>query len=200
MSARVVLSSGKVVDASRTKNADLFWALQGAGHNFGIVTSLEVKTHDIPSNWTVYSLIYPSEKLESLFSLLNDFEGPSIERPAKLALTGVFVKIPDVDPVNVSSSPSYCIYQSNLKPARSSIHRSIRRNTSRSRPLRSLFQSHRSHLHHTLNKRKLRRPLHRNRKQHRRPRLLQERKYRRRRRHATRLGSRRCAQSLHNLR
>ena len=101
VSARLVVASGEIVEASRTKNADLFWALQGAGHNFGIVTSLEIKTHDILSNWTVYSLIYPSEKLESLFSLLNDFEGPSIKRPAKLALTGVFVKLPDVDPVNV---------------------------------------------------------------------------------------------------
>ena len=101
VSARLVVASGEIVEASRTENADLFWALQGAGHNFGIVTSLELKTHDISSNWTVYSLIYPSEKLESLFSLLNDFEGPSMKRPAKLALTGVFVKLPDVDPVNV---------------------------------------------------------------------------------------------------
>ncbi|EDU41326.1 GlcD FAD FMN-containing dehydrogenase [Pyrenophora tritici-repentis] len=100
VSARLVIASGKIVEASRTRNADLFWALQGAGHNFGIVTSLEVKTHDIPSNWTVYSLIYPAEKIESLFSLLNDFEGPSMKRPAKLALTGVFAKLPGVDPVN----------------------------------------------------------------------------------------------------
>ena len=66
------------------------------------MTSLEVKTFDIPSNWTVYSLIFPSDKVESLFSLINKFEEPSTPRPAKLAFTGVFARIPAVDPVNVS--------------------------------------------------------------------------------------------------
>jgi FAD/FMN-containing dehydrogenase len=98
----VVLASGKLVEVSRTKNADLFWALQGAGHNFGILTSLEVKTYDIPSNWTVYSLIYPTEKVEALFALINKFEEPASKRPAKLALTGVFVRIPAIDSINVS--------------------------------------------------------------------------------------------------
>ena len=101
VSARVVLASGKVVEASRTTNADLFWALQGAGHNFGIVTSLEVQTYDIPSNWTVYSLVFTTDKVEALFQLINEFEEPSMKRPAKLALTGVFVRIPAVDPINV---------------------------------------------------------------------------------------------------
>ncbi|KAI4932264.1 uncharacterized protein J4E92_004164 [Alternaria infectoria] len=100
VSARIVVASGKVVEASRTKNADLFWALQGAGHQFGIVTSLEVKIYDIPSNWTVYSIIFPSDKVEALFSLVNEFEEPSTERSAKLALTGLFVRIPAADPVN----------------------------------------------------------------------------------------------------
>ncbi|KAB2104140.1 hypothetical protein AG0111_0g7602 [Alternaria gaisen] len=100
VSARVVLASGKVVEASRTTNADLFWALEGAGHNFGIVTSLEVQTYDIPSNWTVYSLVFTTDKVEALFRLINEFEEPAMKRPAKLALTGVFVRIPAVDPIN----------------------------------------------------------------------------------------------------
>lgn len=106
VSARVVLANGTVVEASRTKNADLFWALQGAGHNFGVVTSLEVKTYDIPSNWTVYSLVFTTEKVEALFSLINEFDSPTIERPANLALTGVFARVPAVDPVNVRQIPA----------------------------------------------------------------------------------------------
>jgi FAD/FMN-containing dehydrogenase len=103
VSARVVLASGKIVEASRVEHADLFWALQGAGHNFGIVTSLEVKTYDIPSNWTIYSLVFATDKIEALFSLINEFEEPATKRPAKLALTGVFVRIPTIDPVSVSA-------------------------------------------------------------------------------------------------
>ncbi|KAF2036502.1 FAD-binding domain-containing protein [Setomelanomma holmii] len=100
VSARVVLASGKSVDVSRTSNPDLFWALRGAGHNFGILTSLEVKAFDIPSNWTVYSLIYPTDKVEALFSLINKFEDPATKRPAKLALTGVFARVPAIDAIN----------------------------------------------------------------------------------------------------
>ncbi|KAH7093198.1 hypothetical protein FB567DRAFT_544580 [Paraphoma chrysanthemicola] len=100
VSARVVLANGTLVRASRTENADLFWAIRGAGHNFGIVTSLEVKAYDIPSNWTVYSFVYPTEKVEELFRLVNKIENSGTTRPAKLALTGIFVRIPAVDANN----------------------------------------------------------------------------------------------------
>lgn len=98
----MVLANGEIVEASRSNNADLFWALQGAGHNFGIVTSLEVKAYDVPSEWTVYTLMYSSDKVEDLFSLVNEIEGSGAQRPAKLALTGLFIRLPDVDAVNVS--------------------------------------------------------------------------------------------------
>jgi FAD/FMN-containing dehydrogenase len=102
VSAGVVLANGTLVKASKTVNKDLFWALQGAGHNFGILTSLEVKTYDIPSNWTVYSIIFGADKVEALVSLVNKLEEPSSKRPAKLVMNGVFVRIPAIDPSNVS--------------------------------------------------------------------------------------------------
>lgn len=102
VSARVVLANGQVVTASRTQNADLFWALQGAGHNFGILTSLEVKVYDVPSTWTVYSLVFLHDKVEALYDLVNKFEEPSSRRPAKLAMTGAFLRVPAVDLENVS--------------------------------------------------------------------------------------------------
>ncbi len=40
--AEVVLADGAVVHADAESNADLFWALRGAGGNFGIVTELEL--------------------------------------------------------------------------------------------------------------------------------------------------------------
>jgi FAD/FMN-containing dehydrogenase len=104
VSARVVLASGRLVEASRTKNPDLFWALKGAGHNFGILTNLEVKVYDVQSNWTVYSLVFASDQLEELFHLINKLEEPSSERPANLALTGAFVKIPAINLNHVSRS------------------------------------------------------------------------------------------------
>ncbi|KUI73077.1 putative FAD-linked oxidoreductase YvdP [Cytospora mali] len=47
--ADVVLANGTQVHCSETENADLFWALRGAGSNFGIVTSYKVKTFAAPS-------------------------------------------------------------------------------------------------------------------------------------------------------
>ncbi|KAJ5778831.1 FAD linked oxidase N-terminal [Penicillium paradoxum] len=42
----VVTAAGKLVTASRSENADLFWALSGGGAgNYGVVTSLTVKAH-----------------------------------------------------------------------------------------------------------------------------------------------------------
>jgi FAD/FMN-containing dehydrogenase len=103
ISARVVLASGDVVTASRSQNADLFWALQGAGHQFGVLASLEVKVYDVRSNWTIYSLVFLHDKLEQLYRLVNEFEEPSSKRPAKLAMTGAILRVPAVDPNNVSS-------------------------------------------------------------------------------------------------
>ncbi len=41
VSAEIVLADGSIVTASGSENPDLFWAIRGAGANFGIVTSFE---------------------------------------------------------------------------------------------------------------------------------------------------------------
>ncbi|MEO6012858.1 MAG: FAD-binding oxidoreductase [Devosia sp.] len=48
LSAEIVLADGSLKAASATENPDLFWALRGGGGNFGIVTSLEYRLHDLP--------------------------------------------------------------------------------------------------------------------------------------------------------
>ena len=47
LSAEVVTADGRIVHASRDKNADLFWALRGGGGNFGVVTTFEFALHPI---------------------------------------------------------------------------------------------------------------------------------------------------------
>jgi UDP-N-acetylenolpyruvoylglucosamine reductase len=47
VSAEVVLADGRVVVASETEDADLFWAIRGGGGNFGVITSLEFDAHPV---------------------------------------------------------------------------------------------------------------------------------------------------------
>src|SRR5437870_2456131 len=47
LSARVVAADGRVLTADNERNPDLFWALRGAGANFGVMTSFECSLHPI---------------------------------------------------------------------------------------------------------------------------------------------------------
>ncbi|MGW2426870.1 FAD-binding oxidoreductase [Streptomyces sp. NPDC001640] len=53
--ATLITADGKQVAASATENADLFWALRGAGNgNFGVVTELRFRTHPAPQAVSAY--------------------------------------------------------------------------------------------------------------------------------------------------
>ncbi len=47
LSCQMVTADGKVLTASASENADLFWALRGGGGNFGVVTSFEFQAHPV---------------------------------------------------------------------------------------------------------------------------------------------------------
>lgn len=90
--------------------SDLFWALQGAGHNFGIVTEVRSRIYDVPStNWASVQYIFTHDKVGNLFTQLNEWtvDGTK-EMPVNFINKNVFARIPAIDPDNVSleSCPS----------------------------------------------------------------------------------------------
>ncbi len=47
LAMNVVTAGGEVVAASEREHPDLFWALRGGGGNFGVVTSIKYRLHDV---------------------------------------------------------------------------------------------------------------------------------------------------------
>lgn len=45
VSADIITAEGQLLHTSEDENADLFWAIRGAGANFGVVTSIVVRAH-----------------------------------------------------------------------------------------------------------------------------------------------------------
>ncbi|KAF2445242.1 Glucooligosaccharide oxidase [Karstenula rhodostoma CBS 690.94] len=76
LSADVVLANSTLVTASPTQNADLFWALRGAGAAFGIVTNFKFKTFTAPESNIVFNYYFsPSSAtaLATALTALQDF-------------------------------------------------------------------------------------------------------------------------------
>lgn len=89
-SVDMVTASGDLITASETENPDLFWAVRGAGANFGVVTSAKFKLYDITNegNAMVADFVYPAVANQSFFEALKTFDH---DLPAKMALTAVAV-------------------------------------------------------------------------------------------------------------
>jgi FAD/FMN-containing dehydrogenase len=59
VSVDIVTADGQIRTASATENEDLFWAVRGAGSNFGVVTSFEFQAHPVGPMVMVGAVFYP---------------------------------------------------------------------------------------------------------------------------------------------
>lgn len=71
-SVRIVTADGRVLTASGDRNQDLFWALQGGGGNFGIVSSFRFRLHPLGPEVFALSVAYPFDVAESVLRRWRD--------------------------------------------------------------------------------------------------------------------------------
>ncbi|KKK15845.1 hypothetical protein AOCH_004102 [Aspergillus ochraceoroseus] len=100
VSMRLVTADGSLLTVSPDgPTSDLWWAMQGAGHNFGIVTSITSKIYDVPYDgmWAWEYLIFTHDQLEDLFAL---FDQLSAIQPPGFMIWTVISRNPEVDMEN----------------------------------------------------------------------------------------------------
>lgn len=84
----VVLANGTAyAHLTRSSDPDLFWALNGAAPNFGIVTTYRVQAHHEPANAVTYSYYYDSpSSSEATDALLAFADFGNLSAPANLGM------------------------------------------------------------------------------------------------------------------
>ncbi|RMD43017.1 hypothetical protein DV735_g2112, partial [Chaetothyriales sp. CBS 134920] len=83
--ATVVLASGEIVKASEQDNTDLFWALRGAGQNFGVVTEFVLRAFDQGDVWAGIQIYPPTpENITKIVNATNELYQPDANGKTKL--------------------------------------------------------------------------------------------------------------------
>lgn len=62
----IVTADGQVRRASREENEDLFWAIRGAGHNFGVITSFTFQLHEVGPTVFGGLIAWPFERADEI--------------------------------------------------------------------------------------------------------------------------------------
>jgi FAD/FMN-containing dehydrogenase len=91
VSAEIVTAEGQVRTASATENPDLFWAIRGAGSNFGVVTSFEFQLHPVGPLVTLAAPAYALEDASRVLPLWRDFMEHA---PDEVSSSALFWSVP----------------------------------------------------------------------------------------------------------
>ncbi|KAH6658340.1 FAD binding domain protein [Truncatella angustata] len=97
VSMNIVLANGSLITVDET--SDLWWAVKGAGHNFGLVTSLTVKIYDIEhTDWAIETIIFSGDEVEAIYDAANEYILKNGTQDAGLINWSYWLNIPAIDP------------------------------------------------------------------------------------------------------
>jgi len=94
VAAEVVLADGRQVRASADEHPDLYWALRGGGGNFGVVTSFELRLHELGPKAFGLNVAYP---IEDAGRVLAGWRDAVADAPDELSTAGLIWSLPVVD-------------------------------------------------------------------------------------------------------
>lgn len=95
VSADIVLADESLQTINDKSGFDLMWALKGAGHNFGVITSVTTKVYDIQHpDWAIETIIFSGDKVEAVYQAANDHLLRNGTQPVDLANWSYWLNIP----------------------------------------------------------------------------------------------------------
>ena len=95
IAADVVTADGRLLTVSATENQDLFWGVRGGSGNFGVVTSLEFRLHEVGPVFGG-AVFYPAAKAKEVLHFWREF---AVASPDELVTQGGSFTLPDGVPV-----------------------------------------------------------------------------------------------------
>src|SRR5271166_3725066 len=72
LSVEMVMADGEMLTANMDQNSDLFWAVRGAGANFGVVTSFRYRLHPL-GQVLAGLLLHPRDRAVELIAFHREF-------------------------------------------------------------------------------------------------------------------------------
>jgi FAD/FMN-containing dehydrogenase len=95
LSVDIVTADGQLRRASATENEELFWAVRGAGSNFGVVTSFEFQAHSVGPMVMVGAIFYSLEDAREVLPAWRDYMASA---PEELSSVTICWSVPPHEP------------------------------------------------------------------------------------------------------
>jgi FAD/FMN-containing dehydrogenase len=125
VSVDVVTARGRHLRVSQENHPDLFWAVRGAGANFGIATSLRLRLHKVGPEVLAGQIIYPFDKAGELLRFFRDYMA---DAPDELQCYPFMFRVPPIDafPKRYHGQPALDFVLCHLNPGAADVVQPLR--------------------------------------------------------------------------
>lgn len=101
-SVDIVTADGRLRHASADEHPDLFWAVRGAGSNFGVVTSFEFRLHPVGPEVMLGATVYHLDDARAVLTKWRDLQ-PTL--PEEVTTLAFFWSVPEGFPPDLVGTP-----------------------------------------------------------------------------------------------